>query len=136
MAALPPPPIEGVDATMPAWFQIWDATQFQPLRTVVDRIETKLAIFKAQTIDGHGNFPFSVVLFPNGDDPTLAPHNLPALHSLADIKVLTAAQLTAYLLGYELAAVDNPGRAAAAAARRRIARHVGYLAIEFGPLLD
>ncbi|KAJ7056950.1 hypothetical protein C8F01DRAFT_1152849 [Mycena amicta] len=131
-----PPPIEGVDATMPAWFQAWDANQFQPmaglvaqipgLRTAVDGLVNDFAVFRAQTSNGQratGNHvPFSVVLFTNGDDPTLAPHHLPALHSLADLTYLTAAELTAYIVGYGLPAGGNR-----AARLRRVQVHIGYI---------
>ncbi|KAN0135219.1 hypothetical protein V8E53_007110 [Lactarius tabidus] len=43
---------------------------------------------------------YKVVPFPNGDDPTQPPHNLPHLVSVDVIKQLSECQLTSYLTGY------------------------------------
>ncbi|KAJ7056970.1 hypothetical protein C8F01DRAFT_1086646 [Mycena amicta] len=121
----------------PAWFQVWDATQFQPLRTAVNRIDrsvsridANLAILKAQTSNARrgngGQVPYFIVPFPNGDDPTIAPHHLPPLHSVSDIDALSGPNRTKYLQGYSLPVVGSP-----AIRCRTIAQHIGYL----GPLM-
>ncbi|KAJ7265798.1 hypothetical protein C8J57DRAFT_391488 [Mycena rebaudengoi] len=118
-----------LQGAMPAWFQAWDANEFQPLKDAVDAIRIDLATFRAQFANGQcatgHQAPFDVVLFVSGDDPTDGPHNLPAIQNTTDMTALTPAALTSYLTGYGLSAQGNP-----VVRTRRLARHIGY----FGPL--
>ncbi|KAJ7325974.1 hypothetical protein DFH08DRAFT_941211 [Mycena albidolilacea] len=115
----------GGSGAMPAWFQAWDANEFQPLKEAVDAIRIDLATFRDQFANGQcatgHQAPFGVVLFINGDDPTDEPHNLPAIQNTTDITTLTPVALTSYLMGYGLSAQGNP-----VVRTRRLARHMGY----------
>lgn len=56
--------------------------------------------------------PYEVVPFPNGDDPTQPPHNLPHLVSVEVIEQLSECQLISYLTGYgtnPMPTGPNPG---------------------------
>ncbi|KAJ7227403.1 hypothetical protein GGX14DRAFT_693304 [Mycena pura] len=111
----------GGPGAMPAWFQTWNANDFQPLKDTVDAIRIDLATFRVQVATFRAQVPFEVVPFVSGDDPTDAPHNLPAIQNTTDITLLAPADLTTYLTGYGLSAQGNPVVRA-----RRLARHIGY----------
>ncbi|KAF7336851.1 hypothetical protein MVEN_02121400 [Mycena venus] len=79
----------GGPGVMPAWFQQWNATQFQPF---VQSMNTKLATSRAQfdnrqCATGH-QAPSGVVLFISGDDPTALPYLLPAIRNITDITTI------------------------------------------------
>ncbi|KAJ7359217.1 hypothetical protein DFH08DRAFT_406355 [Mycena albidolilacea] len=118
----------GGPGAMPAWFQAWNANEFQPLKDAVDAIRIDLATFRAQFANGRcatgHQAPFEVVLFVSGDDPTGAPHNLTAIQNATDITLLSPAELTSYLMGYGLSAQGNP-----VVRTRRLARHIGYFGL-------
>ncbi|KAJ6492974.1 hypothetical protein DFH09DRAFT_1376999 [Mycena vulgaris] len=81
------------EGAMPAWFQAWDIAHFQPLKQSLDLLHTNFAIFRAQFANGQcateHQAPSEVVSFTSGDDPTAAPHNLPAIRNSDDIIALT-----------------------------------------------
>ncbi|KAJ7934878.1 hypothetical protein B0H13DRAFT_2305334 [Mycena leptocephala] len=115
----------GGPGAMPAWFQAWNNTEFQPLKQRIEALHIELATFRAQFANGlcatGHQAPFQVVVFTSGDNPTEDPHNLPPIENTAEILALNAADTTAYLSGYGLSAQGNP-----IARARRLARHIGY----------
>ncbi|KAJ7223183.1 hypothetical protein GGX14DRAFT_657592 [Mycena pura] len=102
----------------PPWFQAWDQNSFQPLVAKVDTLAARME--NGHRATGH-QFPFAIVPFRDGSDPTAAPHALPALHTTDDIRQLTEAQSTQYCTNYGIVQQgDLVNR------RRLIARHIGY----------
>ncbi|KAJ7179665.1 hypothetical protein C8R46DRAFT_1074440 [Mycena filopes] len=111
--------MEVVDAA-PAWFQAWNEASFLPLVASVDRLYVLIVSmsareYNARCAKGHRD-PFVVLPFLDGSDPIEAPHNLPPLHNLANIKGLTPIQLSRYCTNYGL----GQGR------KRKLTRHIGY----------
>ncbi|KAJ7087785.1 hypothetical protein C8R44DRAFT_991242 [Mycena epipterygia] len=116
------------DAVAPLWFQQWDQQHFQPFVNKVGLLANELDILVAQSANvrsGTGHLaPYDMVPFIDGSDPTAAPHNLPALRNISDIRALTSAESTRYCTNYGLEPEANE-----ADRRVRIARHIGY----YGP---
>ncbi|KAJ7224778.1 hypothetical protein C8J57DRAFT_1731353 [Mycena rebaudengoi] len=108
----------------PAWFQAWDRDSFQPFAAQIkayQKISTQSTNGRRAT--GH-QVPFVVLTFTDGSDPTTAPHLLPALNTLDDVRALTETQSGDYAVGYGLApAGDHPNR------QRLIARHIGFCGV-------
>jgi len=100
-------------AAAPAWFHPAMTTILAPIRITFAQTRNN------QLHDGSFT-PFTIVPFNDGSMPTEAPLNLPPLVTAAAIRALTAAQSTAYAVGYAL------GNVGAAPARRvAIGRAIG-----------
>jgi len=69
----------------------------------LNRMDNKASRALNATNDNGVIFPFEIVLFVNGTDPTAHPNNLPPLTSTAVIDALQGIQATNYLNGYGLA---------------------------------
>ncbi|KAF7361239.1 hypothetical protein MSAN_01156000 [Mycena sanguinolenta] len=123
----------GADEVPPAWFQHWNATQFQPLVAMVREMKSFGGIQKinAEYATGH-NAPFGIIPFLSGDDPTQDPYNLPAIYNISVLTNLNPASLNEYLRGYGLTAQgsrDDKIRRLCATYR------VLWTAVTFGPSL-
>ncbi|KAF7424962.1 hypothetical protein PC9H_010273 [Pleurotus ostreatus] len=89
-------------------------TLLQPVRNDITRVKTELAGARRDIrrngrligLTWNGNSrptdtaTFEIVPFPNFEDPTTAPHNLPPLHSPQAIDELGPHHLRAYVRGY------------------------------------
>ncbi|KAF8877313.1 hypothetical protein CPB84DRAFT_1752196 [Gymnopilus junonius] len=91
----------------PPWFMAAMAAALAPLRAALDtnsallkKVDRRSAIIFNENRTGGSDERFEIVLFPNYEDPTLPPHNLPPLTSRAAIAGLTEMQKRAYYIGY------------------------------------
>ncbi|KAF9449558.1 hypothetical protein P691DRAFT_812221 [Macrolepiota fuliginosa MF-IS2] len=72
----------------------------EALEKTLQRVARLTAILYNESCTNGDCAGFEVVLFPNGEDPTLAPHDLPPLTSKEAIRNLTEMQKRAYYQGY------------------------------------
>jgi len=80
----------------PPWFTLLNQQMIQ----MENRIMTKVnKIANRQRGSGRG-FPYEIILFPDGSDPTGPNHNLPPLVNIDVVSRLTEPQLLSYLTGY------------------------------------
>ncbi|KAF8332441.1 hypothetical protein F5887DRAFT_996824 [Amanita rubescens] len=94
-------------AVAPPWFAPVQQQQLNGIqqeqnniRQQLNRIDNKASRALNATNEDGLIFPFEIVLFVDGTNPTAPPHNLPALTSTAIIDALQGVQITEYLNGY------------------------------------
>ncbi|KAJ7267438.1 hypothetical protein C8J57DRAFT_365930 [Mycena rebaudengoi] len=130
-------------ALVPAWAQGFIATINTMSAIVNDMRVDQLKVQNSMLGDGRGfpykTIPFKVVAAAPAavpvppapqvtlQDPTQAPHNLPPLHNLDDIKALVGPDITSYLTGY---GVPAPFPHAVKKRQKLLARILGYIGDE------
>ncbi|KAJ7606757.1 hypothetical protein DFH06DRAFT_1149841 [Mycena polygramma] len=88
------------NAEAPLWFQDWKEKEFLPLVAEVQAIRVTINRNENSTLLDGTMFPFKIVPFPGGADPTKHPHNLPALLTADILAGLSEEDVAAYCKGY------------------------------------
>jgi hypothetical protein len=91
-------------AGAPAWFipAVQAAVQaaIEPINNRLIAMDRRMSQYWNSSAGDGLTKPWQLVAFVNGQNPTVAPHNLPAVTDVNALNGLTAQQITAYLIGY------------------------------------